>query len=161
MVSLYFLCNLRRVLSNGFGSGSSRLECCVLGVWITTFVCPFPQQIRQTVRRIITVPSSKSKSPHCRPQTSPIRNPSSICRSIPILRVVGSDKRNSRRESCSVRVKGCGSGFCVCGSLTHISMGGMRCRCAAYLQIRRSIPRHSCAEDAPSGLWLRSVGDRI
>ncbi len=92
------------------------------------------------------------KIPHCRPQTSPIRNPSSICRSIPILRVVGSDKRNSLRESCSVRVKGCGSGFCVCGSLTHISMGGMRCRCAAYLQIRRSIPRHSCAEDAPSGL---------
>ena len=56
------------IISSCFVSGISRREVRVFGVWITTFVWPFPQEIRQTVRLMFSVPSFRSKSPHCRPQ---------------------------------------------------------------------------------------------
>lgn len=76
-------------ISSCFGSGISRREVRVLGVWMTTFVWPFPQEILQTVRLMFSVPSFRSKSPHCRPQISPIRSPNSSPISKPILRGVG------------------------------------------------------------------------
>ena len=63
----------------GFGGGG----------WMTTFVWPFPQEILQTVRLMFSVPNFRSKSPHCRPQISPIRSPNSSPSSKPILRGVG------------------------------------------------------------------------
>ena len=77
------------IISSCFGIGISRREVRVLGVWMTTFVCPFPQEIRQTVRLIFSVPSFRSKSPHCKPQISPIRRPNSNPNNKPILRGVG------------------------------------------------------------------------
>ena len=50
-------------ISSCFGSGISRREVRVLGVWMTTFVWPFPQEILQTVRLMFSVPSFRSKSP--------------------------------------------------------------------------------------------------
>lgn len=77
------------IISSCFGMGISRREVRVLGVWMTTFVCPFPQEIRQTVRLIFSVPSFRSKSPHCKPQISPMRSPNSSPNSKPIFRGVG------------------------------------------------------------------------
>ena len=116
---------------------------------------------RQVVRRTVRIPAPRSKSFHFRPQTSPMRNPSSICRRRPIFRGVGESKRKARRLFCSARVSGCGSDFRERGSRTQSSTGGIRCRCAAYLQMRHRIPRHSCAEEIPSGLWLPSSGVKI
>ena len=77
------------IISSCFVSGISRREVRVLDVWMTTFVWPFPQEILQTVRLMFSVPSFRSKSPHCRPQISPIRSPNSSPSSKPILRGVG------------------------------------------------------------------------
>ena len=77
------------IISSCFGSGISRREVRVLGVWMTTFVWPFPQEILQTVRLRFSMPSFRSKAPHCRPQISPIRSPNSSSSSKPILRGVG------------------------------------------------------------------------
>ena len=65
------------IISSCFGSGISRREVQVLSVWMTTFVWPFPQEILQTVQLIFSVPSFRSKTPHCRPQISSIRSPNS------------------------------------------------------------------------------------
>ena len=40
-----------------------------------------------------------------------------------------------------------------------ISTERIKRRCAAYLQILRSIVRHSRDEEAPKGIWLPSAGE--
>ena len=47
------------------------------------------------------------------------------------------------------------------GSATSSSIGRIRRKCAAYLQIRRSMERHSRAEEFPSGLCAASIGAMI
>ena len=49
----------------------------------------YVQEIRQIVRLIFSVPSFRSKSPHCKPQISSIRRPNSNPNNKPILRGVG------------------------------------------------------------------------
>lgn len=44
------------------------------------------------------------------------------------------------------------------GSATSSSIGRIMCKCAAYLQIRRNMERHSRVEEFPSGLYAESIG---
>ena len=59
---------------------------------------------------------------------------------------------------CSSAVNGRTALDFFCGSFTEISKGRMRCKCAAYLQIRRSIDKHSCAIVVPKGFCIPLVG---
>ena len=67
----------RQLLQNTkqrFGNGNLTMGVLGLGGLNDDFVWPFPQEIRVTVRWIVTVPADKSKSPHFNPQISPIRS---------------------------------------------------------------------------------------
>ena len=108
--------------------------------------------MRLTVRRTVKMSALKSKSPHCKPHTSPMRRPNCICSRRPTLRGVGAASTNSRRAACSWAEKGFVCLGSIRGSLTKISIDRIRCRWAAYLQMRRSMVKHSRDEDVPKGL---------
>lgn len=107
------LLNLRRMATSPVERGISRVDFLVFGVCTMRFVWPSPRGMRQTVRWIVRMPFLRSKSLHFSPHTSPIRKPSSICRSTPIFLGVGGSRRNDRRAACSARLRGRGSAFFV------------------------------------------------